>query len=107
MADDGGGAMSSKHTPGPWSESPDGAKIYGADGVPVAKVAAAGRPRAVRSANSRLIAAAPDMLDALDEILALASAPVAINQNAGERNRHALNLVRYVALAAIKEVRGE
>ena len=47
------------------------------------------------------------LLAALDEILALASAPVAINQNAGERNRHALNLVRYAALAAIKEVRGE
>ena len=56
----------SEHTPGPWSESPDGSTIYGVDGVPVARIAAAGRPGDARSANARLIAAAPDMLEALE-----------------------------------------
>ena len=61
----------SEHTPGPWSESPDGSTIYRVDGVPVARIAAAGRPGDARSANARLIAAAPDMLEALEKALHL------------------------------------
>ena len=63
----------SKHTPGPWGISPikkyahDGPGIYpkGAD-LPVAVVRSILRKEEERQANARLIAAAPDMLEALE-----------------------------------------
>lgn len=68
----------SKHTPGPWavavagrSESPH-SRVIGAKGLPVAGVWSSDNTDAGRLANARLIAAAPDMLGALDELLAAA-----------------------------------
>ena len=77
--------MSGKHTPGPWRLDPsDSRMIWGACdpddvstngfGYPVASIEQprqwmiAGKPGfAEREANARLIAAAPDLLEALDD----------------------------------------
>ena len=62
--------MNTKHTPGPWTVSPDGSgDIEAADGCPVASVQGwlhRGNPECC--ANARLIARAPDLLAALDAI---------------------------------------
>ena len=65
-----------KHTPGPWWADFDGENTF--DGVeiqqvgrlhyvPVANVPVDYTDREEREANARLIAAAPDLLDALEE----------------------------------------
>ena len=66
--------MSAKHTPGPWSLSPaeDGV-IEAQDGEDFICVAVAGNPEAACRqrdlANARLIAAAPDLLEALRNLV--------------------------------------
>jgi len=60
-----------QHTPGPWFVTPDGAAVYEKDGFgyrgeTVCRLV--GHP--FTTANARLIAAAPDLLDALAEMLA-------------------------------------
>lgn len=54
--------MQTKHTPGPWSITEDGATVLSAGKIPVAAVAS------VYPANARLIAAAPEMLKALEAV---------------------------------------
>ena len=67
-----------KHTPGPWWADFDGENTF--DGVeiqqvgrlhyvPVANVPVDYTDREEREANARLIAAAPDLLEALDEAI--------------------------------------
>lgn len=62
-----------KHTPGPWRES--GGIVFD-DHVPgkppLARIQSEGFPPAEAEANSRLIAAAPELLDALKAMVALA-----------------------------------
>lgn len=57
--------MSAKHTQGPWKRGVTSPKIYGADGEPVAR-AWHDRDAIEREANARLIAAAPELLEALE-----------------------------------------
>lgn len=64
-----------KHTPGPWtfstSPQPNGCPIVGARGLMVAMLAhSVNEPKQVDTAiaNANLIAAAPDMLDALEDV---------------------------------------
>lgn len=67
----------SKHTPGPWligKRSPGGYSLINADGwQSLARVVTVmegdNRPFAEGVANARLIAAAPDLLEALKELL--------------------------------------
>ena len=56
----------SKHTPGPWNNSDDG-RIY-ATGEIIADATYGCLPRAETDSNTRLIAAAPDLLAALQVI---------------------------------------
>ena len=57
-----------KHTPGPWAHG--GCVVYGADGDSVADLSLNGRRHPnVTEANTRLVAAAPDLLDALEALL--------------------------------------
>ena len=67
--------MSSKHTPGPWTVDDReyaGVKwdaiIRNRDNDPVACVGMAGYTEATGQANAHLIAAAPDMLEALKKL---------------------------------------
>ena len=66
--------MSAKHTPGPWTAQNDGRDIIsiqhgnndpGAISMTLAKVTARMTWRSQAEANARLIAAAPDLLEAL------------------------------------------
>ena len=60
------------HTPGPWDVEPKGSRHFvdGADGLTVAYLDRAGvRERSEIEANARLIAAAPELLEALEAVL--------------------------------------
>jgi hypothetical protein len=64
--------MNTQHTPGPWDTETKGSKhfIDGADGLTVAYLDRSGvRERAEIEANIRLIAAAPELLAALKDLL--------------------------------------
>lgn len=62
-----------KHTPGPWSvhlsQSPNSSFVYGHDGLTVASIGLVYSPGEnhidIEHANAQLIAAAPDLLEAL------------------------------------------
>ena len=59
------------HTPGPWDVEPKGSRHFvdGADGLTVAYLDRAGvRERVEIEANARLIASAPELLEALERI---------------------------------------
>ena len=60
----------SAHTPGPWGL--DGNLIEGPDGERVACITAYSRRTPKQKANARLIAAAPDLLEALRMVMACA-----------------------------------
>ena len=59
--------MTQKHTPGPWSALRYAGEISGPDGEMIA-------PRVFGSANARLIAAAPELLEALEAVVATCKA---------------------------------
>lgn len=60
--------MNAKHTPGPWIVNYDGLNIDTKQDGGIEQVARVSRTNEEREANARLIAAAPDLLDALKEI---------------------------------------
>ena len=66
-AEDRKGETMSKHTPGPWKLSRDGNDIENADGAGVCAMYA----DETAPANAALIAAAPDLLEALERALAV------------------------------------
>jgi hypothetical protein len=62
--------MNTQHTPGPWQTVPDnmgGFDVWGADDFWVANMRSRAMP--VQQANAKLIAAAPELLAALQEAL--------------------------------------
>lgn len=66
--------MVMQHTPGPWRYGPSVSSkwyVFGADNHPVyvENVSATNRPRLQRTANAILIAAAPEMLELLRELV--------------------------------------
>lgn len=64
--------MSARHTPGPWRVGDAGSTVFGAPGsrpLMVASITHRIVPDATQRANARLIAAAPEMLDALRLVL--------------------------------------
>lgn len=66
----------SEHTPGPWAAIPSGEAGQErawfvhrvGDAKPIAKIAWYAMPKAESDANARLIAAAPDLLDVLQQV---------------------------------------
>lgn len=58
-----------RHTPGPWTCGPRGVSVYGPDNVRLAALDA--RLLSQRQHNARLMAAAPDLLAALEAALPL------------------------------------
>lgn len=66
--------MTAQHTPGPWVVKPNGEKgltIFGADHSPVCSSLDYAELVARRVPNFYLIASAPDLLEALSDVLAL------------------------------------
>jgi len=63
-----------KHTPGPWSQYSDTLfyTINGSDNESVAEVRTMYRTKLEAMANARLIAAAPELLEALNAVIATA-----------------------------------
>ena len=59
----------SNHTPGPWGVEYDGSLVMGRQVVPTPSPDTASVEE--RKANARLIAAAPDLLDALEALIPL------------------------------------
>lgn len=94
----------SKHTPGPWqhsvklsgSENHRGFRILTADGWALADVQPADEDGIEGEANARLIAAAPDLLEALKRIVGWDAAGLALTED------HAAQ-----ACAAIAKAEGE
>lgn len=101
--------MDTKHTPGPWGvHGDDGTLIGPSNGKQM--IAGAKHSHVVKEwavsleeaqANARLIAAAPDMLAALREVVSSCCGDT-LNEAARERKTHAL----YLAAAAIKKAEG-
>lgn len=88
----------SKHTPGPWLVSPDGNVVSGRAGIVERIAVSIFCSKERRDANARLIAAAPDMLEALRELLGdFVSIVTAANHND-------LATIIYVAKACQKEI---
>lgn len=97
----------SKHTPGPWHVTAFARSIHvsTASGHTVASVSVPASTipavKARKAADMRLISAAPDMLEALEKIAALAEPP--------DRNLAGLKLdeIDFIARAAIAKAKGE
>jgi hypothetical protein len=93
----------SKHTKGPWAvhEWSSGWSIYGGRsplfaGIEVARIAAEDDERERQNADARLIATAPDLLEACEALTATA-----------REGTDGYNAAYRSALAAIKKARGE
>lgn len=67
-----------KHTPGPWSFDEDGTVFKGKNRLLIAEVAQQGMGYAA-SANTRLVAAAPDLLAALQSVMTWWAESVPLN----------------------------
>ena len=93
-----------KHTPGPWRVSP----YYGITGksVTVAKTEQMpGNYESERMANARLIAAAPDLLDALEKInIGLSPQSILVQS---ENLKELINSCFEIAREAIRKAKGE
>ena len=100
-----------KHTSGPWSignanlkeEAEVGIHGPGPYGFVICDMSADGYDEDTQKANARLIAAAPDLLDAL-EAMVFGAGAVAVHH---EGERKALQMAVDIALAAIAKARGE
>lgn len=64
--------MGNSWTPGPWVLTSSGGYVmagYAAGGYPIARMDDLEAPHALRAANARLIAVAPEMAEALDCVM--------------------------------------
>lgn len=88
-----------KHTPGPWARRPgyDDYKVVNADGWRIADCHDA-PPRINGLANARLIAAAPELLEALERMRSVY--PLALTATLAQEEAHGLAMD---ALTAAKE----
>ena len=90
----------SKHTPGPWNTMVSGGSVWSSGGEWVCDPSDRhAYPTDTQRANARLIAAAPDMLEALEAV-------VAWQDGDGDFNLHAIAAEEQVR-AAIAKAKGE
>ena len=106
------------HTPGPWKVGGKETVLYGAEALvvfePKGQVVAAINPHTVKAGddsdrtNARLIAAAPQMLEALQDIHTLwdFAEPIAPNTAITYNNPSAINEAMAKALSAIRAATG-
>ena len=99
----------SKHTPGPWNDkSLDGSQwgVYSADGRSVAQAQQitplpSDRTQIERTANARLIAAAPELLEALKDLMREVD-----RSGLSEAKAYGWPVVTSAAIAAIAKAEG-
>lgn len=102
----------SKHTPGPWRVGDAGMTVFGPkqpDGSLPKRIAEVGNPRAILTsdntkANARLIAAAPELLEALRECITDDNAN-GMQPGLGPQVRR-LKAINEIARAAIAKAEG-
>jgi hypothetical protein len=99
--------MTDQHTPGPWSSDTDAYVVNNSDEVLadvfyVESHSPDLAPRLIRKANARLIAAAPDLLAALETILNPSP-----HYGATKAHRDHIEAARAAGLAAIAKARGQ
>ncbi len=98
-----------KHTPGPWSSgiNHQGRRAIIAEcraPIPLAYVGGNGQGQEIERANALLIAAAPDLLQALEECITNDGAPAWNDKMMAFRRLHAIS---DIARAAIAKAKGE
>lgn len=103
--------MNAKHTPGPWTHGTHNHRkaVYAVCRypIPIAYVGGNGQPHETETANARLIAAAPAMLEALRKTLGLAEAYYRTLPDDGAAQDHYMAEVIAPARAAIARAEGE
>lgn len=92
------------HSMGPWKRVSDEVRSF--DGAVICQVYAVDadatkRGRPVADANSRLLAAAPEMLDALRELANIGEAGVIERRETGKPTWSALDAIKSIARAAL------
>ena len=102
-----------KHTPGPWNRIKGDRNVYSAAGTVCKTPAILGGGSAATNweANARLIAAAPDLLEALENLLDAYSKPdqrmCCIGTDCGCMGATIYDQAEHYARAAIARARGE
>lgn len=91
-----------KHTPGPWTLGPCAGQVEGPKGELLAGGIDYRIPDDVKLSNSRLIAAAPDLLEALNKVASCSRYP----KNDTENPAFALDALRSIARDAIAKAGG-
>ena len=84
--------MSAKHTSGPWRYN-NLTDIYDSNGATICELYRGSELNERCKANARLIAAAPEMLDALQVIMTIATCP---------NHPNAFNAIRHIAATEIE-----
>lgn len=104
--------MAAKHTPGPWkTQSIENQRhVWGPDGDCIVSIHNGSLPDDERKANARLIAAAPDLLEACEAVAELAE--ILKSSNDPSQNRRAATAAAAVMFSqkvrnAIAKARGE
>lgn len=92
--------MNSNHTPGPWREL--ATRIDDARGYQIAHLDLHGKTEAERDANRRLIAAAPDLLEALRDLFG-ADMEYCMNMDGKEDQLEAIANARKAVAKALGE----
>ena len=93
------------HTPGPWTV--DDISIHGPDGWNVANAACRSRTSETQEANARLIAAAPDLLDALRSAASCMMLQQVLERGRGDKTASGWDAPIAQARAAIVKADGE
>lgn len=102
--------MNTKHTPGPWkAEGWKGIVVNDSNGHTLALAPGCSYSIEEMAANARLIAAAPDLLEALQNVIASTALPSAWSDDISEAQwqRQRLDECRDFARAAIAKATGE
>lgn len=92
----------SKHTPGPWQVVSGGISVDGADGSLICSMTEYKKPTPRQQANARLIAAAPELLEAVKAIAECCDEDYHVR---GDSSR--LVEIRGIARLALRKAEGE
>lgn len=100
--------MATKHTPGPWSVDPNAPEYVTEDatGYQIANTVQGDHMEPVSEANARLIAAAPELLDALERAQGVINALAAMAQKHNPETGYYNDLNPYEVAGMLLPVHG-